>query len=122
MAQLNNAEKESFSAQVAGILAEQETTDALKAADFDPTKLAKEIADGIESLPALNAATLKAKNAYEKALAAENAVRDKAYEKASGGVDTSEGLLGKKHPIAKKLRAIRGIMNPQKPKKPAPPK
>lgn len=56
------------------------------------------------------------------ALAAENAVRDKAYEQASGGVDTAEGILGKKHPTAKKLRALRGAMNPQKPKKPAAPK
>ena len=122
MANMNNAEKESFASQVAGILAEQETSDTLKAADFDPTKLAAAIADGIESLPKLNAATLKAKNAYEAALAAENAVRDNAYAKASGGVDTTEGLLGKKHPIAKKLRAIRGEMNPAKPKKPAAPK
>ena len=120
MAQLNNAEQESFSSQVAGILAEQETTDALKEKKFDPTDLATEIASGIESLPALNADTLKKKNAYEKALAKENSVRDKAYEQSSGGVDTSEGLLGKNHPIAKKLRAIRGAMNPSKPKK-APP-
>ena len=122
MANLNAAEKESFASQVAGILKEQETSDALKAKKFDPTDLATEIETGVESLPGLSADTAKKKTAYEAALAKENGVRDKSYELASGAVDTTEGLLGKNHPTAKKLRALRGIMNPRKPKKPDAPK
>ena len=122
MANLNAAEKESFASQVAGVLKEQETSDALKAKKFDPTDLATEIEDGVESLTELSAETSKKKTAYEKALAAENGARELAYEKASGGVDTVEGLLGKSHATAKKLRAIRGTMNPAKPKKAAAPK
>ena len=122
MANLNAAEKESFASQVAGVLKEQETSDALKAKKFDPTDLATEIEDGVESLTELSADTAKKKTAYEKALAAENGTRETAYEKASGAVDTVEGLLGKKNATAQKLRAIRGVMSPTKPKKPAAPK
>ena len=122
MANMNNAEKESFSAQIAGILKEKATSDALKAKKFDPADLAKEIEDGIKALPDLNAKTIADEAIAQASLAAENGVRDAAYDAASGAVNTVSGLLGKDHALTKKLRGIRGEMNPKKPKKPAAPK
>ncbi len=119
---MNNAEKESFASQIAGILKEKATSDALKAKKFDPADLAKEIEDGIKALPDLNAKTVADEGVFHASLAAENGVRDTAYDAASGAVNTVAGLLGKDHALTKKLRAIRGEMNPKKPKKPAAPK
>ncbi len=120
MSNLNNAEKESFASQIAGLLKVTTTSDALKAEHFDPAALAESIETAIKSLPDLSALTAAKKQIYEAALKTENDTRDKAYTDASGAVDTAEGLLGRESPIAQNMRGLRGEMNPKR-KKPTTP-
>ena len=111
MADLTDADKQSFITEISGVLKQAEIKSALTEKGFDPSQRATNLDNGLGAFGKADANEKQLEAARQAANELKRTLLEDNYKLASGTIGLVEGLLGRDHAVTRQLRQIRGGMN-----------